>query len=73
MDLTTYVSKGLETHIISYQQGTLLFCFFIALAIYLLLPMKVSRGKKIASSILIFIGMYGLFSLLLKSMIGLIG
>lgn len=73
MDLTTYVGKGLETKILSYQQGTLIFCFFIALAIYLLLPKKVPKGKKIAASLLIFIGLYGLFSMLLKSLIGLIG
>ena len=73
MDLTTYVSKGLETKIQNYQQGTLLFCFFISLAIYILLPKKVSKGKRIAASFLIFIGMYGLFSMLIKSMIGLFG
>jgi hypothetical protein len=72
MDLTTFVGKGIENKILSYQQGTLLFCFFIALAIYLLLPKKISKSKKISASILIFIGMYGLFSMLLKSMIGLI-
>jgi len=73
MDLTTYVGKGLETKILSYQQGTLLFCFFIALAIYILLPKKVSKSKRIAASLLIFIGMYGLFSMLLKSLVGLMG
>ncbi|MBW2977941.1 hypothetical protein KY331_03790 [Candidatus Woesearchaeota archaeon] len=73
MDLTTFVGKGMETKILNYQQGTLLFCFFIGLAIFILLPKKVSKSKRVAASLLIFIGLYGLFSMLIKSMIGLIG
>lgn len=74
MGLTSYVGKNvLENQVVNYQQGTLVFCFFIAFALFLLLPKKIPMYKRIASSALIFIGIYGLFSMLLKSLIGIIG
>ncbi|MBW2992549.1 hypothetical protein KY345_05000 [Candidatus Woesearchaeota archaeon] len=71
--MTTYIGyETLTEEIMVYQQATLLFCFFIALSIYLLLPKHVQRNRKIAASVLIFIGLFGLFSILLKTLIRLI-
>ena len=69
--MTTPVSFATK-QIMDYQVATLLFCFFIALSVYLLLPANIQRNRKISASILIFIGLFGLFSILLKTLLVII-
>lgn len=72
--MTTHVGyQTMTQEIMLYQQATLLFCFFIALSLYLLLPHKIQRSRRIAASVLIFIGLFGLFSILLKTLVIIIG
>ena len=72
--MTTHVGYAtLTQEIMIYQQATLLFCFFIALSVYLLLPKKIEISRRISASILIFIGLFGLFSILLKTLMVIIG
>lgn len=71
---TTQVGyETLTQEIMVYQQATLLFCFFIALSLYLLLPGKIKRSRKITASVLIFIGLFGLFSILMKTIVRIMG
>jgi|GEM_PF-2333131 len=72
--MTTYVGyQAITQEIAMYQQATLLFCFFIALSLYLLLPKKLERNRKLVASLLIFIGLFGLFSILLKTLVRIMG
>lgn len=71
---TSYVTyKTIADEVVMYQQATLFFCFLISLSIYLLLPKKIKRSTRISASVLIFLGLFGLFSILLKTLIRIIG
>jgi uncharacterized Tic20 family protein len=70
--MTTPVSFATK-EIMNYQIATLMFCFFIALSVYLLLPAGIEKNRRISASLLIFIGLFGLFSILLKTLLAIIG
>jgi hypothetical protein len=72
--MTTQVSYGtMAKEIMVYQQATIIFCFFIALSLYLLLPKQIEASRRVAASLLTFIGLFGLFSILLKTLVLIIG
>ncbi len=66
---TTIGFQELSKEIFVYQQATLLFCLLISVSIYLLLPKRVENSRRIAASALIFMGLFGLFSILLKTLV----
>lgn len=71
--VTTYLGyESLERQISIYQQATVFFCLVLAIALYLLLPATIPRHKRLLASILVFVGMYGLFSILLKTLVQIV-
>ena len=71
MDIPTTYIIG-EGQVKTFIAMTLISCLLIALAVYILLPKKIPIHKKIIASAFIFIGLYGLFSILLKTILALI-
>ena len=69
---TVYIPQA-ESEISTFLIATLFFCFFISYAIYLLLPQKIEKHKRIFATVFIFIGVYGLFAILLKTIIRIMG
>lgn len=69
---TTTEYEALASQISTYQQATIFFCLILSLALFLLLPQNINRYKRIMASVLVFIGMYGLFSIMLKTIINII-
>ena len=65
---TTFVETG-ETQITSFMAIAFLCSFLISLAVFVLLPKKVPIRKKIIASLFIFLGIYGLFAILLKTIL----
>lgn len=69
-EITTTISfQELSKEIFVYQQATLLFCLLISVSIYLLMPNKIEKSRRIAASTLIFLGLFGLFSIMLKTLV----
>ena len=73
MAIPTVYVPTVENEISTFLVATLFFCFFIAYAVYLLLPKKIEKHKRIFASVFIFIGLYGLFAILLKTIIRVMG
>lgn len=69
---TVYVPAA-ESEVSTFLIATFFFCFFIAYALYLLLPKRIEKHKRILASIFIFIGVYGLFAILLKTILRIMG
>jgi len=69
---TTYVDAS-QTQVTSFMAIALLCSFLISLAVYVLLPNKVPMRKKLVSTLFIFIGLYGLFAILLQTLLLTIG
>ena len=65
---TTYVEPS-QIQVTSFMAIALLCSFLISLAVYVLLPKKVPIRKKIIASLFIFIGIYGLFAILLQTLL----
>lgn len=61
--------QELSKEIFIYQQATLIFCFLISVSVYLLLSQKIEKSRRIAASVLIFLGLFGLFSIMLKTLV----
>jgi hypothetical protein len=69
-EITTSIGfQELSKEIFVYQQATLIFCCLISVSIYLLLPKKIENSRRISASVLIFLGLFGLFSILLKTLV----
>jgi len=67
---TTYIaSMGAEEQISQFLLAVFIFCLFISLAVYLLLPKKIDLAKRVFATIFILIGLFGLFAILLKTIL----
>ncbi|MFH1054175.1 MAG: hypothetical protein V1740_07185 [Candidatus Woesearchaeota archaeon] len=72
MGITTFVPETPVDQIATFQSASFLFCFFIAIAIFMLLPKKMPIHKKLFATAFIFIGMWGLFLIMVMTLSNLL-
>lgn len=65
---TTYI-EATQTQVTSFMAIAFLCSFLISLAVYVLLPKKIPIRNKIIAVLFIFIGIYGLFAILLQTLL----
>jgi len=72
MVITTFIPQTPIEQVSSFQVASLLFCFFIALSVYMMLPKKMALQKRLYVSGLLFVGIWGLFLILVLTLSNLL-